>query len=228
MELLQLPASGFTFLSELKENNNREWFDQHKSDYLQEIECVGSFAQAVIEALNTHDVIETKSGKKSLWRIYRDTRFSKDKTLYKTHWGGHFTRAGKSRRGGYYYHLEPGNSYVLGGFNAPNAQDLKLIREDIAYDERPLREILNSEAFRCSFGTLRGEQLKTSPMGFDPEHPAIDLLRYKQFLLVQPFSASEVMSINFVQQMSQAYKNMRPFFDYMSEVLTADVNGFTI
>ncbi|WP_426667690.1 DUF2461 domain-containing protein [Mucilaginibacter sp. McL0603] len=223
-----MPASGFAFLSELKNNNNREWFDQHKSNCLQEMEYVGSFAEAVIEALNTHDVIETKSGKKSLWRIYRDTRFSKDKTPYKTHWGGHFTRAGHSRRGGYYYHLEPGNSYVLGGFNAPNAQDLKRIREDIAYDDRALREILNSEAFRASFGSLRGGQLKTSPKGFDPEHPANDLLRYKQFLLIQQFSTDEVMSKGFVQQVSQAYKNMRPFFDYMSEVLTADVNGLAI
>lgn len=178
--------------------------------------------------MNTHDVIETVSGKKSLYRIYRDTRFSTDKTPYKTHWSGSFKRAGKQRRGGYYFHIEPGNSFVAGGFFGPSPQDLKLIRENIAFDALNLREIINDKNFISSFGNLNGEQLKTAPKGFDADHPDIDLLRYKQFLLISRFSDAEVLSENFLDKCNQAFKNMRPFFDHMSQILTTDANGLDL
>ena len=108
--------SGFDFLNTLQKNNNREWFAEHKDEFLKEQALLEAFADDVLKQLNTQDVIETVSGKKSMYRIYRDTRFSKDKTPYKTHWSGSFKRAGKSRRGGYYFHIEPGNSFVAGGF----------------------------------------------------------------------------------------------------------------
>ena len=222
---LNIPASSLDFLKQLQQNNNRDWFNSHKEDYLQQLEIIEKFADGLLANLNTHDVIETPSGKKALQRIYRDTRFSADKTPYKKYWGGGFTRATSQRRGGYYFHLESGNTFVAGGFWAPNAQDLKRIREDVNYDATPLRKILSSKLFISTFGTLQGEQVKTSPKGFDATHEAIDLLRYKQFLLIKRFTDDEVTSPEFLKEAGQAYKNMRPFFDYMSEVLTTNSNG---
>ncbi|MGY0034874.1 DUF2461 domain-containing protein [Pedobacter sp. NJ-S-72] len=221
----QLQPSNFDFLDLLKKNNDRNWFNTNKEAFEKEQAHIEAFADALLLDLNTNDVIETPSGKKSLYRIYRDTRFSKDKTPYKIHWSGSFRRAAKHRRGGYHFHLEKGNSYIAGGFFGPSTEDLKRIREDISFDAKPLRKILNSASFISTFGTLKGEQLKTTPKGFDASNEAIDLLRFKQFLLVRKFSDAEVLSENFLAEAGRTFKNMRPFFDYMSEVLTTDING---
>lgn len=221
----QIQPSSFDFLNTLKKNNNRDWFNEHKTVFQQEQQLVEVFAESLLEQLSAHDLIETPSGKKSLYRIYRDTRFSHDKTPYKAHWSGSFKRATKSRRGGYYFHIEPGNSFVAGGFWGPTPADLKLIRDDIAFDHKPLRKIINSKAFTSTFESLKGEQLKTAPKGFDADHEAIDLLRYKQFLLIRPFSDKEVLSESFLKEASGTFQKMRPFFDYMSEVLSSDPNG---
>jgi uncharacterized protein (TIGR02453 family) len=227
-DIKQITPSSFEFLRLLKNNNEREWFNDHKTAYQKELAYIESFAQDLLDLMNTHDVIETPSGKKSLYRIYRDTRFSNDKTPYKTHWSGSFKRAGKQRRGGYYFHIEPGNSFVAGGFFGPSPQDLKLIRENISFDAGPLRAILSDKTFIASFEILSGEQLKTAPKGFDGDHPDIDLLRYKQFLLVHRFTDQEVLSREYVGYCNQEFKNMRPFFDYMSEILTTDANGLEL
>jgi uncharacterized protein (TIGR02453 family) len=224
-EAIIIPPSGFAFLKKLKKNNNREWFNKHKDEYLQELGAVERFADGLLGLLNTHDEIETPSGKKSLYRIYRDTRFSSDKTPYKTHWSGSFRRATRYRRGGYYFHIEQGNTFVAGGFWGPVPADLKRIRDDIGFDAAPIRKILKSKPFVSMFGTLRGEQLKTTPQGFDAKHEAIDLLRYKQFILKRPFTDEEVLDKRFLKEANLTFKAMRPFFDYMSEVLVTDSNG---
>jgi uncharacterized protein (TIGR02453 family) len=132
------------------------------------------------------------------------------------------------RRGGYYFHIEPGNSFIGGGFWAPNPQDLKRIRDEIAFDAAPLRKILKSKSFITTFGELQGEQVKTAPKGFDINNEAIDLLRYKQFLLMKKFTDKEVLDPSFAKQAALAFKNMRPFFDYMSDILTTDINGIAL
>ena len=220
--------SGFDYLQKLKKNNHRDWFNANKAAYQKELKLLEQFAEALLVELNRHDEIETPSGKKSLHRIYRDIRFSGDKTPYKTNWSGNFKRATKYRRGGYYFHLEPGNSYLAGGFWAPNAPDIKRIRDEIAFDAAPLRKILKSKTLVTTFGALQGEQLKTAPKGFDASHEAIDLLRYKQFLLIRRFTDKEVLSNGFLHEANTTFKNMRPFFDYMSEVLTTDTNGLAL
>lgn len=222
---IKIQRSNIDFLVKLKKNNNRDWFNERKNEFLTEQANIENFASALLTELNLHDVIETPSGKKSLYRIYRDTRFSADKTPYKTHWSGSFKRAGKNRRGGYYFHIEKGNTFVGGGFWGPSPADLKLIRDDIAFDAEPLRDIMNDKNFISSFGSLTGEQLKTTPKGFDAGHPDIDLLRFKQFLLIKRFDDETLLGDNLLQQMGQAFKDMRPFFDYMSSVLSSDANG---
>lgn len=218
-------SSNLDFLKLLKKNNNREWFNANKDTFIEHQNEIALFANALLLELNLHDVIETASGKKSLHRIYRDSRFSLDKTPYKTNWSGNFTRASKSRRGGYIFHIEPGNTYFGGGFQAPNPQDLKLVREDINFDDLPLRNILEDQKFMASFGTLIGDQVKTAPKGFDINHKAIDLLRYKQFKILKKFTDEEVLNPNFLKMANQVFRDMRPFLDYMTEVLTSDHNG---
>jgi uncharacterized protein (TIGR02453 family) len=223
-----LPQSAIDFLKAMSENNNREWFGKHKAQFQQEQEHIANFAEGILRRLNQHDEIETPSGKASLYRIYRDTRFSQDKTPYKTNWSGGFKRATRQRRGSYYFQIEPGNSFVAGGFWGPVPQDLRRIREDIAFDAGPLRKILSNAAFRSSFGSLAGEQLKTAPKGYEATHEAIDLLRYKQFLLIRRFSDEEVVHTSFPGQVDKTFKHMRPFLNYMSEVLTTDTNGLEL
>ena len=223
-----IPASSLAFLKTLKNNNNRDWFNKNKKRFLEEQESIAGFAEALLALLNMHDMIETPSGKKSLHRIYRDTRFSANKTPYKTNWSGSFKRAAKHRRGGYYFHIEPGNSFIAGGFFGPVPEDIKRIRDDIAFDATPLRKIINSKSFVATFGELRGEQLKTTPKGFDAADAAIDLLRYKQFIVKRNFTDEQVLDDSFLKEANQTFKNMRPFFDYMSEVLSADVNGLVV
>ncbi|WP_121809737.1 DUF2461 domain-containing protein [Mucilaginibacter kameinonensis] len=225
MSQLLLPASVFDFMRQLKQNNNREWFAQNKEAYQLQLEYVETFTEGLLNLVNTHDVIETPTAKKALHRIYRDIRFSKDKTPFKSNWSGGFKRAGKHRRGGYYFHLEPGNTFIGGGFWAPNTPDLKRIRDDIAFDPSPLKQIINSKEFKTVFGVLEGEQLKTTPKGYAADDDAIELLRYKQFLVRRRFTDAEALSPDFVKQASDTFKSMRPFFDYMSDVLTANLNG---
>jgi len=214
------------FLKSLAKNNDRDWFADHKDEYQKHHEVMISFADELLSKMNQHDNIETISGKKSLQRIYRDVRFSKDKSPYKTHWGGGFKRATKLLRGGYYYHIQPdGGSFIGGGFWGPNKEDLLRIREDIASDASDLREIITSPEFVNTFGELQGEQLKSAPKGFDKEHADIDLLRYKQFLIGKHFTDKEVLADDFIDRANDTFKKMRPFFDYMSDVLTTDSNG---
>jgi uncharacterized protein (TIGR02453 family) len=225
---ITIPKSSLDFLRQLKENNNKPWFDEHKPDYLKELNHIETFAGALLQELSKTDVLETSSGKKSVYRIYRDIRFSKDKTPFKTFWGGSFTRATSARRGGYYFHIEQGNSFFAGGFWGPNAADLKRLRSEFAHDPKPMEKILQSKSFVDTFGALQGEQLKTKPKGFDVNHEAIDLLRYKQYLIIKRFTDDEVLSLLFLEQALETCKNMRPFFDYMSEVLSTDINGASV
>ena len=225
---MTIPKSCLDFLNLLKINNDRDWFNEHKDRFLKEQKHIELFANDLLMELNSHDVIETVSGKKSLHRIYRDTRFSKEKKPYKSNWSGSFRRASKYRRGGYYFNIETDNSYIAGGFWGPNPEDLKRIRDDFEFDDAPMRKILKNKKFISTFGNLKGEQLKTVPKGFNNDSEAIDLLRYKQFLVIRKFTDKEVLNESFLNEASKTFKTMRPFFDYMSEILTTDVNGIKI
>jgi len=217
--------STLTFLSQLDKNNNRPWFQENKLQYEQSYKEMIGFAENVYNEMSTHDTLVMVTAKKSLFRIYRDVRFGKDKTPYKTHWGGFLGRAGLENRGGYYYQIGPKASFIMGGFFAPNKEDLLHIRKQISQDSTGLRKIIKSGPFKVFFTSLAGSQLKTAPRGFDKEHTDIDLLRYKQFLLRHDFTQKQVLSKNFPLTMSNAFQEMRPFFNCMSEMLTNDLNG---
>lgn len=212
------------FLNKLKQNNNREWFTERKADFLVEQQKMKDFYYAVEEQLRIHDAID----KFKLYRIYRDVRFSKDKTPYKVHFDGSFSRLTKQLRGGYYVRVKPGESFLAGGFWEPNKEDLLRIRKEFEMDTSEIRSILNNETFVKYFGTLKGNALKTSPRGFNKEHPDMDLIKMKQFIVVRNFTDKEVLSPNFIKEIDKSFKAMRPYFDYMSEILTTDLNGESI
>ncbi len=218
----------FDFLLKLRENNNREWFEQNRDEYEVALEEMIGLAEATLQKMRSHDEIETPSAKKVLKRIYRDTRFSKDKTPYKNHWSGSFKRASAHKRGGYYFHLEPGNSFVAGGFWGPEKEDLKRIREHLSQDASQYLEVIQNKDFKNNFGEVIGEQLKKAPKDFDPEDPNIELLRYKQFILKKTLSDKEVFSKKLPDILSNSFQDMRPYFDVMSEYLTTDLNGLDI
>ncbi len=223
-----IKKSTLDFLKDLSKHNDRDWFSAHKDKYLQAHEDMIKFADALLVLMNKHDKIETASGKESLFRIYKDVRFSKDKTPYSCRWSGSFKRATKKLRGGYYFHIEPGNSFLAGGFWGPEPADIQRIRQDIDLNYKEFRKMLANKTLVNTFGGIEGDQLSSAPRGYAKDHPAIDLLRYKQFILRYPFKDKDVLSPDFLNKVNDVFKKMRPFLDFMSEVLTTDGNGVSI
>lgn len=228
MAAISVKKDSLEFLKDLSQNNNREWFNKHKNRYTEAHENIIAFIDALIVEMNKHDHIETKSGKDSIFRIYKDVRFSKDKTPYNTHWSGSLKRATKKLRGGYYLRIEPGNSMLAGGFFGPVPDDMKRIRQDIDTNYGDWKKVLVNPALVKTFGKMTGEQVASAPRGYAKDHPAIELLRHKQFLFKREFTDDEVLDKDFLYQLNDSFKNLRPFFDYMSEVLTTDANGLPI
>lgn len=220
-----IPASVFQFLNSLKENNSREWMEVHKKEYQKNENLLKKFYKEVLEKLNQDDQIE----KMKIFRIYRDLRFTPDKTPYNVHRSVSYKRAGAARRGGYYLRIQPGNSFVAGGFFNPNKDDLFRIRKEFEIDSEEIRSILDQSDFKKSFGGFITENaVKTAPKGFDKAHENIDLIRLKNFVVRHHFSDHEVLSSDFLENILFHFKLLRPFFDYMSAVLTTDLNGVSI
>jgi uncharacterized protein (TIGR02453 family) len=214
----------FSFFSKLKQNNNRDWFQSNKAEFKLLEGQVKLFMKEIEQNLQIHDKIE----KAKMFRIYRDVRFSKNKTPYKTHFGLAFHREKPALRGGYYLHLEPENSFLGVGFWAPEKEDLQRIRKELEIDAEEYRQIMDNKAFKKHWGSLSGDEVKTAPKGFSKEHPNIDLIKKKQHVFIKNFSDQEVLSSDFIRVIDTHFQNIRPFFDYMSHVLTTDLNGVSL
>lgn len=223
-----LSKNTFSFLKELNRNNNREWFTENKPKYIESQENVAAFVDEIIALMNQHDEIENTSGKKSLFRIYNDVRFKKDKTPYKPRFAFGLKRATDLKRGGYYMHIEPGNCMLACGFFSPNPQDLLRIRKDIEINYEEWNELLANPTIQSNFEQLNGDTVKTAPKGFSKTHPAIELLRFKQYIFKRNFTDKEVLDKNFPKIVDETFETIRPWFDYMSEVLTTNLNGESI
>ncbi len=220
-----ISADVLAFLETLDHNNDRDWFNAHKSEFKKIEAEVKSIYANLFEMLKKHDNIDSHK----LFRIYRDVRFSKDKSPYKTHFGGSFHRKKPELRGGYYLHIQPkGQSFVAVGFWEPNADDLHRIRKEFELDDTEIRSILSDRKFSSIWGGFVGEELKTAPKGFEKIHPAMDLIRKKQYIFTKSYLDKEVLSDGFLENVNSSFKVVRPFFDYMSEVLTTDLNGVSL
>ncbi|WP_343609778.1 DUF2461 domain-containing protein [Chryseobacterium oranimense] len=211
----------FEFLKQLEKNNTREWFALNKPEYDAVVKENKAFFNKIYTELQEHDNLKGIH----IFRIYRDVRFSKDPTPYKTNFGVGYSRSKPMLRGGYYIHLEPGNSFVGGGFWGPDAKDLLRIRKEFEISTTEIEKITSEETFVKYFGQIEGDAVKTAPRGFDKDHPSIDLIRKKQYVVRRKFTDKEVLSDGFQKEALLTLLAMRPFFDYMSEVLTTDLNG---
>ena len=213
-----------TFYKELSENNTREWFEPQKKRFKSlELE-IKQYAEEIKNNLNETDEIEHAK----IFRIYRDVRFSKNKTPFKTHFGISFYRKKPDLRGGYYIHISPGDSFIATGFWNPDKDDLYRIRKEMEVDAKEFREIINEDDFKFHWGNLQGEEVKTAPKGFSKEHPDIDIIRKKQFLFIKKFTDKDVLARNFSEQIITNFKAIRPFFDHMTSILTTDLNGVSL
>ncbi|MGI9652853.1 DUF2461 domain-containing protein [Chryseobacterium sp. RLHN22] len=211
----------FEFLKQLEKNNNREWFAQHKAEYDSVVKENKTLFNKIYAELQEYDNLKGIH----IFRIYRDVRFSKDQTPYKTNFGVGYSRSKPMLRGGYYIHLEPGNSFVGGGFWGPDAKDLLRIRKEFEISTAEIEKITSDKTFIKYFGEIKGDAVRTAPRGFRKDHPAIDLIRKKQYVVMRKFTDKEVLSDDFQKEAVLTLLAMRPFFDYMSEVLTTDSNG---
>ncbi len=213
-----------SFFAELETNNNREWFEPQKKRFKALEAEMKQFSADLVEAMNEHDSID----RYKLFRLYRDVRFSKDKTPFKTHFGISFHREKPALRGGYYLHIKPGDNFIATGFWNPDKDDLKRIRKEMEIDAEEFRDIMAEPSFKTIWGNLEGEEVKTAPKGFSKEDPNIDLIKKKAYLFTKRYSDKEVLSKNFLQQVNADFQAVRPFFDYMSSVLTTDLNGVSL
>jgi len=217
-----IPKEAFSFFKKLSKNNNRDWFNEHKTEFKAIESKVKEAYNHLGELMNQHDQID----KVKVFRIYRDVRFSKNKAPYKTHFGASYHRKKPELRGGYYVHIQPNNeSFIATGFWQPSKEDLHRIRKEFEMDDSEIRAILANKTFSKTWGSFVGVELKTAPKGFDKTHPAIDLIRRKQFIFIKNYTDEEVLAPNFIDKVNEAFKIVRPYCDYMSDVLTTNLNG---
>jgi uncharacterized protein (TIGR02453 family) len=217
-----LAKSTFDFLSDLKRHNDRAWFLAHKDRYLAAKTDFESLVGKLIRAISAFDKsVEHADPAKCTFRIFRDTRFGKDKSPYKINMGAHIGKADNKfqQRAGYYLHLEPGNCFLGGGAYRPDAKWLKALRGAIAEDGKFFRRLINAPAFKKHYGAMSGETLKKAPQGYPPDHPHIDLLKHKDFLAMKPLKDGDLLKPAFVKEAAAAYKALVPFERFLNDVL---------
>lgn len=212
----------FQFLQDLKNNNNRDWFNSNKHRFESAKDEFEKFIGGLILQISKFDPgIGELEPKRCIFRIYRDTRFSKDKTPYKINLGAHLAAHAEKPhdRAGYYIHLEPANTFLAGGAYLPPSPWLKAIRQSIDRNGKEFQKILNSANFKKYFGEMEGDKLKTKPKDYPEDHPFIELLKYKSFLAVHKLSDKEAMDTDFLKHSVQVFKALKPFDDFLNNSL---------
>ena len=208
------------FLSRLSKNNNRQWFETNKAEYEKAMAQFEIFVGRLIAGLSKVEDLDGVSPRDCIMRIYRDVRFSRDKSPYKTGLGAGIAPGGKkSGRLGFHVHLAPnGATMIAGGMWDPTPQHLSRFREAISSDARSFKKILNSSAFKSHFGQLTGDALKTVPKGYPADHPDLELLRQKQVCASETFKDEVVVSSKFSEMAVVSLKALKPFIDYLNDV----------
>ena len=222
-----MPTPYLDFLKELANNNSKEWMDANR-DWYQKVR--GEFIEDVGELLESitawEPALTAFKAKDCVFRQNRDIRFSAYIAPYKTNFAAYFSTGGIKYYGpGYYLHLQPGESFIAGGIWMPPADVLKKIRQEIDYSGEELTKILNEPTFKKHFSSLEGEQLKTSPRDYDAEHPYIDLLRYKSFIVSTPLADKDISSGNFKTKTLDAFRLMKPFHDFLHKAADEAESG---
>ncbi|TXF75017.1 DUF2461 domain-containing protein [Chryseobacterium sp.] len=205
------------FLHNLKLNNNREWFNEHKTDFTEAQENVRLFVEDLIEEISKFDVEILKlDARKALYRIYRDTRFSKDKTPYKTNFGAGLGMGKGGRISGYYLHIEPGASFLAGGVYQPDSAVLKEIRKEISMNKEEFLKIINAKNFKKYFEELsQNEKLVKIPQGFEKDDPMAEFLKLKNFIVVYNLQNEDLSDIKSVEKSAEIFKAMVPLNKFL-------------
>lgn len=215
------PVEGLKFLRQLKKNNNRKWFKQHKSEY---INLVKFPMQTFISSLKPYmeklaPEIEVNP-QRNIFRIYRDTRFSRDKTPYKTSVAAVFHLKGRwQNSAGFYVHIEPDNIYVGGGIYMPDNKQLKKIRQAIADRSNEFLSIVCNEEFVRLFKKLEGEKLSRVPQGFSKEHLMAEWLKYKSYYAGVEWKEEVCLKKSFLQKVSTIYEKILPLVRFLNNSL---------
>lgn len=212
------------FLKRLKMNNDKEWFDSNKNQYLEAKDEFEKLVDNLIQGTNKFDkkISSDLKAKNCTFRIYKDVRFSKDKSPYKTNFGASINPGGKKALFvGYYLHVEPGNSFLAGGVYMPEPPVLQAIRQEIDYNVEPLLKVFKSASFKKYFkGFDEDDKLKTAPKGFEKDHPHIEILKNKHFVVSCKLSDKEMLDKNFERQVLSGFKAMQPLLEYLREATT--------
>ncbi len=209
------------FLSQLKQNNNRDWFNANKSTYEEaKKQFEGIVDIHIMKIKEFDDTIDVSSSKECIFRIYRDVRFSKNKEPYKPNFGAYIAKGGrKSEYAGYYIHVEPGASFAGGGIYCPQAKVLKSVRDDIYDDASRIKKIINEPSFKSIFPELYGDKLKTAPRGFDKDFPDISLLNFKSYTVIKGLSDEDIRGGDFLDTVVSIFKTQRVFNGYLNGVI---------
>jgi uncharacterized protein (TIGR02453 family) len=208
------------FLDQLRLNNNKAWFDSHRREYDAARGAFEQLIEGLIDEFRASDHLQGLKARQCMTRIYRDIRFSKDKSPYKTNLGAIVGPDGwKPTSPGYYIHLEPhGQSMVAGGWYSPAPEQLDTFRKTIAEDASEFKDLIHARQFVETFGAVSGERLKTAPKGYDRAHPEIELLQLKQVTAIRRFTDQQVLADDFETHVVSACRAMRPFLDYLEGI----------
>jgi len=219
----RFPTDGMKFLRALKRNNRREWFQPRKEQYeaLVRAPMIAIVERLAVDvrAFAPEVVVDPK---RAVFRVYRDTRFSGDKTPYKTHIAASFPWRGlpRGQGAGLYFHVAPSEIWIGGGIYAPETSQLQALREHVATNYRRLRSIVESAGFKRMFKTLEGERLQRVPRGFDKDHEAADYLRHRQFLAVRELPGPLAVDARFYPTLLATFRAAAPLVRYLNEPLT--------
>jgi uncharacterized protein (TIGR02453 family) len=219
-----LQSSTLKFLKELKKNNNKPWFDAHRKQYEAAKNDFEVFIQSVLDKQSKNDSdLKELTAKKCMFRINRDIRFAKDKSPYKTNFGASMDKGGKkSGLAGYYFHLEPGKSFLGGGIWMPQPDALKKVRQEIDYCYDEFKKIITAKKFKAFYKELytgEGVQLTKVPQGFEKDNPAAEYLKFKSWLVLSDISDSTLTSKELLNKTIEGFSVIQPFIKFLNRPL---------
>ena len=210
-----------SFLSELSQNNNKAWFDNHRPAYNAARETFEKFINGLIDEFRVLDNLKDLTARECVTRIYRDIRFSKNKSPYKTNLAAMIAPGGwRPPMLGYYISIEPhGKTMNAGGLYNPTPEQLNRFRQMIEMDASTFKELMQTREFIENFHAVEGDRLKTAPKGYDRTHPEIELLQLKQIFIVHHFTDDEVLVHDFSERVIKVCRAMKPFLNYLNDVV---------
>jgi len=211
----------FDFLKQLAVNNSKEWFHANKPLYQEAKIAFEKYVQYLIGRTSEIDrSVKNLNAKDCVFRIFRDIRFAKDKTPYKNNFGAYIVEGGrKSVFAGYYFHIEPDNSFIGGGIYCPQPEQLLAVRKQILSNSKTFKSIINNSEFKKVFPEIYGEKLKSAPRGFDKNFDDIELLRYKSYTFVKNTSDKDISSKNLSDNIIKVFGTLKPVNDYLNKAI---------